>query len=231
MGDEKQEEEEEEEKEEEEEEEAEEEEEEEERRGVAGGEMESSERKQSEGSFSSLSGGRGGGGSEISDGRRSRMLSLSSSIATSVLKRSSSRVEVVDMPGGSMLVKVSEEDAESQQGSLDGARTLAGVMGGATDTTLVDKIIKQEMWTKVHQVRAMSVCPKGYEGLEEWVKGSPTPRGRQEDRWRRQISWCLRSAPPTCCNTSTSPWPPPHSSASQPSPTSGALTKDVSHPP
>lgn len=137
--------------------------------------MEWKERKQSTGSFSSISVGRGAG-SETSDGRRSRLLSLSSSIATSVMRRTSSRMEVVDMPGGSMLVKVNE-DSESTQGSVEGARTIAGMVG-ATDTSLVDKMIKQEM---AHHSPAVGAPREEQKDSEEVEDDAIKPRKGEED--------------------------------------------------
>lgn len=137
--------------------------------------MEWKERKQSTGSFSSISVGRGAG-SETSDGRRSRLLSLSSSIATSVMRRTSSRMEVVDMPGGSMLVKVNE-DSESTQGSVEGARTIAGMVG-ATDTSLVDKMIKQEM---AHHSPAVGAPREDQKDSEEVEDDAIKPRKGEED--------------------------------------------------
>ncbi|XP_063841478.1 sodium-dependent serotonin transporter-like isoform X2 [Scylla paramamosain] len=137
--------------------------------------MEGKERKQSTDSFSSMISMGRGAGSETSDGRRSRLLSLSS-ITTSVMRRPSSRVEVVDMPGGSMLVKVNE-DSESTQGSVEGARTIAGMMG-ATDTNLVDKIIKQEM---AHHSPAVGAPREEQKDSEEVENDAIKPREGEDD--------------------------------------------------
>ncbi|KAK3883970.1 hypothetical protein Pcinc_011723 [Petrolisthes cinctipes] len=76
---------------------------------------------------------------------RPRVLSVSSTLTTRT--RRSSRVEVVEMPGGSaVLVEVGGEELDrvSRKDSLGGVTTVGGV-SLSTDTRTVDKKIKQEI--------------------------------------------------------------------------------------
>lgn len=94
--------------------------------------------------------------SNASVGGRSRLLSLTPFTGPSRSRANSCRLEIVDMPGGPMLVELNDDDIPLDP-VAGGRGSVVGGVVGAPDTHLVDKIIKQEM---AHHSPAVGAEPR-----------------------------------------------------------------------